>query len=178
MPVPDFSPGEVLTAAAMDSIGLWLVKTQTVGTGVSSVTVTGAFSANYDRYRITIDNIAASTGGDLRFQLGSANTQYYGIYNYQVSTGTTQVFYQNNTANAYIGGLATSGSQGEQSITFDISQPNKATRTAWTGQAFGNNYYFNFGYQLADTTQYTAFTIFPGSGTLTGGTIRVYGYRN
>jgi len=29
-----------------------------------------------------------------------------------------------------------------------------------------------------NTTQYTAFTISPSSGTLTGGTIRVYGYRN
>ena len=31
---------------------------------------------------------------------------------------------------------------------------------------------------LADTTQYTAFTIAPNTGTLTGGTIRVYGYSN
>jgi hypothetical protein len=38
---PDFSSGAVLTAAQMNSVGLWLVKTQTVGTTVSSVAVTG-----------------------------------------------------------------------------------------------------------------------------------------
>jgi hypothetical protein len=31
---------------------------------------------------------------------------------------------------------------------------------------------------LKDTTQYTAFTILPASGTLTGGNIRIYGYNN
>jgi len=175
---PDFTAYTPLSAATMNKVGLWLVKSQTVGSGVSSVTVTGAFSADYDRFRITIDNIVASVAGDMQMRVGSATAQYYGIYNYQISTGSSNTFYQNATGSAYIGGLSTSGSAGEQTISFDISQPNKATRTAWTGQAFGNNYYFSFGYQLADTTQHTSFTIFPGAGTLTGGTICVYGYNN
>ena len=173
---PTFTAYTPLTAAQLNQAGLWLVKTQTVGSGVASVTVTGAFSSDYDRYRITINNIVASTGGDLRFTLGSTATGYYGVYNYQIYTGTSAIFYQNNTANSYIGGLGTIA--GEQSITFDIANPNKATRTAWHGQAYGNGYYFNWGYQVADTTQYTAFTIAPGTGTLTGGNISVYGYRN
>ena len=176
MSFPVFANGDVLNASDMNGVGLWLVKSQTVGTGVASVTVTGAFSADYDRYRITIDGIVASVGGDLRFTLGSANTGYYGVYNNQVYTGGSAVFYSNNATSAYVGGLGTIA--GEQSITFDISNPQKATRTAWYGQAYGNGYYFNFGYQLADTTQHTALTIAPSAGTLTGGTIRVYGYRN
>jgi hypothetical protein len=176
MPVPDFSPGEVLTAAAMDSIGLWLVKTQTIGTGVSSVAITGAFSADYDRYKIVIDGFTGSVAGDLRFQLGATTTGYYGVYNYQIYTGITSVFYQANSANGYIGGVGTLA--GEQAISLEIVAPQKTTKTTWTGQAYGNGYYFNLGYQLADSTSYTGFTIFPGSGTLTGGTIRVYGYRN
>jgi hypothetical protein len=36
----------------------------------------------------------------------------------------------------------------------------------------------NTGGFLNNTTSYTAFTFTPSSGTLTGGTIRVYGYRN
>jgi hypothetical protein len=31
---------------------------------------------------------------------------------------------------------------------------------------------------LNNTTSYTAFTITPSSGTMTGGTVRVYGYAN
>ena len=45
---PTFSSGSVLTAAQMNAVGLWLVKTQTVGTAVSSVSVTDVFSSNYD----------------------------------------------------------------------------------------------------------------------------------
>lgn len=193
MTYPVFSAGEVLTATDMNAVGLWLNRgcgvsstggtaatasngVITVGTSNTSVTVTSAFSSTYDRYRVTIDNIVASTGGDLRMTLGSTATGYYGVYNYQIYTGSGSVFYQNNTTNAYIGGLGTIA--GEQSITFDISNPNKATRTAWYGQAYGNGYLFSFGYQIADTNQYTSFTIAPGSGNLTGGTIRVYGYRN
>jgi hypothetical protein len=184
---PDFTSGQVLTAAHMNGVGLWkLVPTTvtngtfnavgdiTVGSGVSSVAVNGVFNSNYDNYRISINNIVASTGGDLRFQLGTTATGYYGVYNYQVYTGTSSVFYQNNTANSYIGGLGTIA--GEQSIIFDIFNPNKATRSVWHGQAYGNGYYFNWGYQIADTTQYTSFTISPGTGTLTGGSISVYGY--
>ena len=194
MGYPVFASGDVLNASDMNAVGLWRVTDCTVtssggtaatasngvitlGTGNTSVTVNSAFSSNYNRYRITIDNIVASNAGDLQFRVGSATAQYYGIYNYQISTGTSNTFYQNATGSAYIGGLSTSGSAGEQTITFDISQPNQATRTSWTGQSFGNNYYFNFGYQLADTTQHTSFTIFPTAGTLTGGQIRVYGYQ-
>jgi len=188
MSYPSFNSGDVLTATDMNAVGLWkIVPTGatngtvdadgdvTVGSGVSSVTVSGVFGSNYDKYRISINNIVASTGGDLRFQLGTTATGYYGVYNYQVYTGTSSVFYQNNTANSYIGGLGTIA--GEQSIIFDIFNPNKATRSVWHGQSYGNGYYFNFGYQIADTTQYTSFVISPGTGTLTGGTITVYGYK-
>ena len=58
---PTFSSGAVLTAAQMNSVGMWLVKTQTVGTAVSSVTVTGAFSADYDNYLILM---SGGTGSD------------------------------------------------------------------------------------------------------------------
>lgn len=193
MTYPAFNSGDILTASDMNAVGLWRLTgctvtstggtaatssngVITIGTSNTSVTVSNAFTADYDRYRITIDNIVASTGGDLRFTLGSTATGYYGVYNYQIYSGTGSVFYQNNTANSYIGGLGTIA--GEQSITFDISNPQKATRTAWYGQAYGNGYFFTFGYQIANTTQYTDFIIQPGTGSLTGGTICVYGYNN
>jgi hypothetical protein len=53
----------------------------------------------------------------------------------------------------------------------------KTTKTTWTGQAYGNGYYFNLGYQLADSTSYTGFTLLPGTGNITG-TIRVFGVAN
>ena len=74
MGYPDFAPGDVLTAADMDAVGLWLVKTQTVGTGVSSVTVTGAFSSTYDNYFVTYTGGTGSTQTPLRIQMGSTTT--------------------------------------------------------------------------------------------------------
>jgi hypothetical protein len=180
MPVPDFSPGEVLTAAAMDSIGLWLVKTQTIGTGVSSETVTGAFLADYDRYKITVTGGIASTTIDLRLTLGSATSNYYGFLTYGVyNTNTVQGFGQNNTA---FWGYAGTGSTDTLSANFELDNPFNTKRTqifsqnavpvATTGAA---SVFAGF---LNDNTSYTAFTLTASTGTLTGGTIRVYGYRN
>ena len=66
MPVPDFSPGEVLTAAAMDSIGLWKVASGTLsGTATNFV---GCFTSDYTNYRIVVDGITFNTTGDVYIQ--------------------------------------------------------------------------------------------------------------
>jgi len=65
MSFPSFASGEVLTAADMNAVGLWLVKTQTVGTGVPSVVVTDAFSANYDNYLVTISGIKTAAAANI-----------------------------------------------------------------------------------------------------------------
>ena len=57
---PVFSAGAVLTAAQMNAVGLWEIKTQTIGTGVASFEVTGAFSSDYDNYKIVINSMDAS----------------------------------------------------------------------------------------------------------------------
>ena len=157
---------------------LVLVKSQTIGSGVSSVAVTNAFSANYDNYKILISGGAASTGLWLGLQLGATTTGYY--------WGTTAASYTNNTYSPNNGNntasfanityqLSTSG------LTFncDVFGPYTATNTGVgyaqvmyaTGQAGG----YGSGF-LNNTTSYTDFTIIPSTGTLTGGEIRVYGY--
>ncbi len=91
MSYPVFATGDVLNASDMNAVGLWLVKSQTIGTGVSSVTVTGAFSANYDRYKITVSGGVASTPLDIRLTLGSTATGYYGFLFYRAyNTNTVQ----------------------------------------------------------------------------------------
>jgi hypothetical protein len=72
---PDFTTGAVLTAAQMNAVGLWLVKTQTVGSAVPDVTVTDAFSADYDNYKILYTGGTASGAvGPLNMKLGSSTT--------------------------------------------------------------------------------------------------------
>ena len=54
--------------------GLVLVKAQTIGSAVSSVEVTGAFSSTYDNYLITLEGGVASTNVGLRLTLGATAT--------------------------------------------------------------------------------------------------------
>jgi hypothetical protein len=177
MPVPDFSPGEVLTAAAMDSIGLWLVKTQTVGTAVTSVTITDAFSANYNNYRILIRGIKSSTATNLFINFGAVTTGYYGSFYFDAYTGlNTGVARRNNGADLYIGDVETSLS--EQFTSLDVANPFLSLSTTLHGNYYGGTVSGWFGGTQASTTSFTSFRLKPSSGTFTGGTIAVYGYRN
>jgi hypothetical protein len=177
MPVPDFSPGEVLTAAAMDSIGLWLVKTQTIGAAVATVVVADAFSADYDNYLVTVAGGAASGTTILNLQLGATTSNYFSQYIYTDWNNTVSADSGTVFSNfRYIGAGTTSGLQ----MRCEIFSPNlaKTTRIFSPTGAFGASFAgFSNGW-LNNTTQYTGFTIGVSTGTITGGTIRVYGYRN
>jgi hypothetical protein len=161
------------------SPGIVLVKSQTIGTTVSSVEVTGAFSSTYDNYKIVINGGVGSTDIDLSFQLGATTTGYYSTTLYGSFNGVQ--FANEDSSNAasllYVGSADT----GMITANFDVISPNLAkktvlngawTRTTTTGSSGTTNGFLN------NTTQYTAFTIIPSTGTLTGGTIRVYGYAN
>jgi hypothetical protein len=177
MPVPDFSPGEVLTAAAMDSIGLWKVKSQTVGTGVSSVQVTGAFSADYDNYRIVYSGGAASSTVSIRTQLGASTSGYNAALNYvvYVVAGTPLSATTNSGASWEFTGYATTNFS---SLSYDLMSPflSKYTTYHAAGWAAETAAGTASGIHLV-ASSYTSFTLIPNSGTLTGGTISVYGYR-
>jgi hypothetical protein len=157
------------------SSGLTLISATTVGTTVASVTVSSAFSATYDNYRVIYTGGVASTAVDLGITLGATTANYYFSFGYIPYGGAMQVVTVNNGASwAYAGGANTA-------LTFiscDIFRPFAADETLITSNgANASNGNFGGGY-LNNTTSYTAFTITPSSGTITGGTIRVYGYQN
>jgi hypothetical protein len=176
MPVPDFSPGEVLTAAAMDSVAMWLVKTQTVGAGVSSVTVTDAFSADFDVYRILLTGGTGTANANIVFQLGATVSGYYGSYvhtawnNTVIGQGTT-------TATSWVRAGRGSTTTDNNYMSCDVQNPFKATNTRFFSNfvsAFDGGMFVGL---MPNTTSYTDFTLIPATGTLTGGVIHVYGYR-
>jgi hypothetical protein len=182
MPITTYTAGEVLTASSLNANfaaagGLQFIKAQTIGTTVGSVTVTGAFSATYDNYRIVLSGGAASATIALRLSLGAAATGYYSGGLDTSYSGGNAALNQSNAAFWNFGG----GSTNLLSGVAEINQPFLADQTTYT-----SNYSFavttantsaSSGF-LNDTTSYTAFTITASSGTLTGGTIRVYGYTN
>lgn len=175
---PVFSVGQYNTAAYMNSVGLWLVKTQAVGTGVSSVTVTGAFSADYDNYRIIYTNGTSSTTGSLNFQLGSTTTNYFNATTYTVfATGGVSSTFNNGVSGSFVYAGAADGTNGTH-LTIDVFSPFLSKSTGYGGSFIVTDVSGTTGGLQKSNTSFTSFTITPGAGTLTGGTIRVYGYRN
>ena len=178
MTYPVFTNGTVLPASDLNAIGLWLVKSQTVGSGVSSVTVTGAFSADYDNYKIVYTDGNATSTSNVALTLGSTTTGYYGFLMYGIPSGAT-VFGagSNNTASFNYAGDTTANGI---TVEVDLFNPFKTMRTQLASRYMGTGTGAAFGsYQglLNNSTSYTSFTIAPGVGTITAGTIYVYGYR-
>jgi hypothetical protein len=158
--------------------GLTLISTTTIGTTVASVTVSGAFSSTYDNYRIIVAGGALSVTDAITMTLGSTVTGYYRSW-YSMSYAGTPL----NQGLANISGFsqALSGTTNSLSGIIDLCSPNLAKVTIISSsQVYASTtgtVIFLQGF-LNDTTQYTAFTLTPASGTMTGGTIKVYGYQN
>lgn len=176
MPVPVFTSGEVLTAANMNQVGLWLVKTQTIGTSVSSQAVTNAFSASYDNYLITVNGGTASTASSISLQLGSTTTGYYeGRPGINITNGAYVGNVTNNGASFITGQYTTTGKH----MATTLTNPFLNTETRQFSQGFNmdtGSASLSYGL-LNNALSYTGFTLFALAGTWTGGTIRVYGYR-
>jgi hypothetical protein len=159
--------------------GLRLVKKQTIGTGVSSVIVTGAFSSAYENYRIIFSGGVASgaTYTLLQLRTGSttATTGYYRAMwyvDYAASSGAQAAANTSSWRAGYATLYSASG-------TIDILSPFLATQTTMNSNASGalpnEAIYMHGGYHTG-ATSYDQFVLSTTSGTLTGGTIYVYGY--
>ena len=57
--------------------GLVLISTTTIGTSVSTVTVSNAFSATYDNYKIILSGGVASGSAAITIILGATTSRYY-----------------------------------------------------------------------------------------------------
>ena len=180
MAFPVFASGDVLNASDMNAVGLWLVKTQTIGSAVTSVAVTSAFSSDYENYRITVSGGVAASGQGLGLQFGSTTTGYYDflVYGLYTSTALTGLNTNNGSSFANVGTASTDSLH----MVCDVVAPNlaKATVCTWnSARPVTNGLQYTGGGFVNNTTQYTGFTLTVGGGaTMTGGTIRVYGYRN
>jgi hypothetical protein len=95
MALTTYVSGEVLTAASLnDNLayavtvpaavpgGLVLISATTIGTTVANVTVSGAFSATYDNYKIILsDGVSSASSCNLNFKFGATTTGYYWAHN-------------------------------------------------------------------------------------------------
>jgi hypothetical protein len=179
MAIKTFTTGEVLTAADTNTYlansGLVYVKSQTIGSAVASQAVTGAFSSTYDHYLIQISGGVASGAVELRTQMGTTVTNYFYQLIYGAWSGSALAEGTKTAVNwLYTGTGSTNGLV----MNCFIYSPNLATRTRmWANYFSGTSDVGSVTGLLDNTNQYTDFTVVTNTGTMTGGTITVYGYR-
>ena len=180
MPVPDFSPGEVLTAAAMDSIGLWKISTASV-TSQTSLIIDNCFSSNYKNYRI-LGNFTCTTAINLILTFRSAGSDVT-LTNYKFaeaqlgfSPGPVLAVVGNSGAANFPTLARTDASGAESSFNSDILGPATATRTSVYSTTTDQILF------RIMNGQYNANTAFDGlkisASTAFTGTFRIYGYRD
>ena len=175
-----FTSGQILTAAQMTTLqtntGLCFISSTTIGTAVSSVTVSGAFSTTYDQYVITVSGGTASTSNLISMTLGATATGYYeGRPGVTLAGGAFVGNVTNNGAQFYTGQFTTTG----KSMVTTVINPFLSTETRHFSQGYNTDITassLSMG-MLNNTTSYTAFTLAPLAGTWTGGIVNVYGYR-
>lgn len=159
--------------------GLVLVKSQAVTGTAGSVVVTDAFSSAYDNYEIIYTGTALA-GIDAQFtcQLGSATTNYRTTLVY-CANNSTPLAASSSTQNAliWIGG----GSSNDAYAHFKLFNPFLTRHTRMESNTYIAHPDAAFGHASgvhSANTSFTSFTLISTVGTFTGGTIRVYGYRN
>jgi hypothetical protein len=172
---------EVLTSGDVNTYltnsGLVYVKQQTVGSGVTSVSVTDAFSSTYDNYRVIYASGTAASAASLTFAFNGSATGYYAAVTGTSYTGAGSAIAEANNGSWSFAGIVTADGN---SLDLTLYQPFIALKTgmqvsgrfdiraagaAYTGGGFHNV-----------ASSFTGFTITAGA-AFTGGTIFVYGYR-
>jgi hypothetical protein len=203
MAIQTFTSGQILTAAdtntyLANSGSVAIVPTSvtngsvsagtasaTANAGVSSISLLGVFSSTYDSYRVVISNLtmsgntsATSMFAKMHDGANPASSGYnYGVTLIDMTVGTvTSAKGIAQTTGVLIG----TGTGDQFGTVFDVVNPNFATHTLFPNLSLMqiSNGYTGTGSGMHQiSTAYTGIQILPSSGTITGGTITVYGYR-
>ena len=144
--------------------------------GVSSISLNGCFTGDYDNYRMLVSVDSLSTGVQLYFRMrlagaDNSSAQYNSAYVEGYSGGT-------------VGGTSTGQTQGQFSYSgtnaihaCEMSGPALAKPTGFvttTGRSTPTVVLFGGRHNVS--TAYDGITLYPNSGTMTG-SVSVFGYK-
>ena len=186
MPLTTYTAGEVLTAASLNNNftfaaanpvgGLSLISATTIGSAVASVTVSNCFSATYDAYKIIVSGGVGTVGAnDFQMTLGASVTGYYWSLIYTSYNSTVGGDGGANGAKWLgFGAIDTTS----LSVNMEVNNPFLAKTTTFTSSQNRSTVGGTVNGNHAVATSYTGFTLYAAAGTMTGGTVRVYGYLN
>ena len=181
---PTFSSGAVLTAAQMNSVGMWLVAGGTVTSG-SSFDVNSCFTSDYDSYKIVLSNIRIAAGnGSIQIRLMNGATPisagyFYGITRVDVGAGTSSVVAGNGLTLWDAGAVAATTST---MASFEIHGPNSAQQKSYNGQGTdgrGASSYagISFAGVCSSTTACSGLRVLTATSTFTNCRYNIYGMR-
>jgi hypothetical protein len=165
----------------MNQAGLWLTKSQAVGAGAADVVVTGAFSADFDNYKITLSGGTCSGVTNFTCIFGATTGSVYSSSRIANSPNSATPAGSATSAGTSFGFFGQGGTNWVN-VNCDVFSPFLAKRTIYNG-----SYLIDIGASsvigttqgfLANNDSYTGFTITFGGQTVTDATLRVYGYRN
>jgi hypothetical protein len=181
MTYPTFNNGDVLPASDLNAIGLWKISTTNVGTGVSSVNISNQFSADYYRYKIVYQGgFFSASGANLYLQYFGNGTNYFSAVIYQTATAYTIL--NTGLAGAAIAMVGITGNTSNSQYNIELTSPLASTwkvgESSFTAGDNANSYCGSTRFWNTNSTTSTGFSLYPSSGTMTGGTITVYGYKN
>ena len=165
--------------------GLTLVKSQTAGTAVSSVTLNNVFSSTFDNYLVTVTNGTFNTAntqvqgllvaGGSASSTGYKNRLLYSSY----SAGTPLAANTTSNQNILWWGGTKANATAPVFCRLWLMGPYLTDGTYMTSDAYGTDGFAgNSSCYHSLTVSYDGLRVFPETGTMTGCVIRVYGYNN
>jgi hypothetical protein len=176
-----YSVGDTYTQSTLNTMfspitttGLVLISSTTIGSAVSSVVVSSAFSTTYENYKIIVSGGVMSGTSNIQMTLGSATSNYNNQINGADFGNTPSSIGATGAANFTRVGA---GTVNFTSCNVDLFMPFLAKPTTLMGSLVTVGGGYTILAIQTDNTSFTGFTITPTSGTMTGGTIKVYGYK-
>lgn len=179
----DWAAGQVLTASQtstyLANAGLVYVAQVAVGTGVSYASVPDAFSATFDNYVINCANITGNVGSTkmylrLEDSGGNPTSTNYALLGTSMTWGSTTVTGVTGTTWDV---LSKNGNHNHFSGTFTILEPfvNDFTFMTSTHSGDGTAKFLQGKHEVA--ASWSRFRLTTDTGTVSGGTITVFGIR-
>ena len=161
------------SAGPAASSGLTLIDSTTLSG--SSTTVSNAFSATYDNYRIYIYDVINTNGAAHKFQLG-ASTSNYEFTEMYCNNASAWTFASSSPNSSFQ--VSPANTVDQVSVIIDLSMPFLSRPTGFISMSTGYSTERDMTIGVQDsTTSFTDFTYLTTVGTFTGN-VKVYGLAN
>ena len=183
---PDFTTGQVLTAAQMNAVGMWLITSDTLS-GTSKNFESVFNDADYENYFIVGNSLTLSGTGAILFRMLNGSTpasgNAYGWAMRGLTVATAGADVTSGAANISSGftGFEQTGLNNAVAGGFEmvLYAPHKAARTFGTVNSamYNSAFLHHTGMVIHDAlTAYNGIQFLTGSAVTMGGRISIYGY--